>query len=86
MLQFHVIFDDGLEADYDVEEDEMEEPILEEDEEEGVDSPLQLQAMSLKLWPFMYTVAPDPLFITFSGSPTTIRKCLLLFVGFPPAN
>ncbi|KAG2142278.1 uncharacterized protein EDB93DRAFT_1088823 [Suillus bovinus] len=35
---FHVIFDDELEADHDVEEDEMEEPILEEDEEE-IDSP-----------------------------------------------
>lgn len=36
---FHVIFDDELEADHDVEEDEMEEPILEEDEEEEIDSP-----------------------------------------------
>jgi hypothetical protein len=36
LLQFHVIFDDGLEADHDVEEDEMEEPILEEDEEEEI--------------------------------------------------
>jgi hypothetical protein len=36
LLQFHVIFDDGLEADHDVEDDEMEEPILEEDEEEEI--------------------------------------------------
>ncbi|KAG0703340.1 hypothetical protein DFH29DRAFT_1079014 [Suillus ampliporus] len=38
ITHFHVIFDDELEADHDVEEDEMEEPILEEDEEE-IDSP-----------------------------------------------
>lgn len=36
LLQFHVIFDDELEADHDVEEDEIEEPILEEDEEEEI--------------------------------------------------
>ncbi|KAG2153395.1 hypothetical protein DEU56DRAFT_727081 [Suillus clintonianus] len=39
ITHFHVIFDDELEADHDVEEDEMEEPILEEDEEEEIDSP-----------------------------------------------
>lgn len=39
ITHFHVIFDDELEADHDVEEDEMEEPILEEDEEEEMDSP-----------------------------------------------
>lgn len=39
ITHFHVIFDDELEADHDIEEDEMEEPILEEDEEEEIDSP-----------------------------------------------
>jgi len=39
LLQFHVIFDDELEADHDVEEEEIEEPILEEDEEEGIHPP-----------------------------------------------
>ncbi|KAG1740823.1 uncharacterized protein EDB91DRAFT_1053018 [Suillus paluster] len=34
ITHFHVIFDDELEADHDVEEDEIEEPILEENEEE----------------------------------------------------
>ncbi|KAG2347597.1 hypothetical protein BDR05DRAFT_927537 [Suillus weaverae] len=38
ITHFHVIFDDELEADHDVEEDEMEEPILEEDEEEEINS------------------------------------------------
>lgn len=34
IARFDAIFDDELEADYGVEEDVMEEPILEEDEEE----------------------------------------------------